>query len=80
MSRNATIVQDLRSSGVFFFGYFGATFKQTPPVWGTAEILLVVAGVSTAIAGIAWAVRPCRLTFFAAIGIVGIVMLGGSLL
>lgn len=63
-----------------FFGYFGATFKQTPPVWGTEEIVLVVAGVAMAVAGVAWAIRPCRFTFFGAFGVLGAVFLVGSLM
>lgn len=62
-----------------FFGYFGANFKQSPAVWGTEEIILVVAGAAMAIAGIAWAIRPCRFTFFGAFGVLGAVFLAGSL-
>ena len=38
--RIAGALGDLLFGGLLvFFGYFGAIFKQTPPVWGTAEIL-----------------------------------------
>lgn len=50
-----------------FFGYFGASFKKTPAVWGTEEILMVVAGVMVATAGVAWAIRPSRFTMGAAL-------------
>lgn len=61
-----------------FVGYFGASYKKTPAVWGTEEITFAVAGVAMAIAGVAWAVRPCRFTFFGAIGILGAGLFAGS--
>ena len=63
-----------------FFGYFGASFKKTPPVWGTEEILMVVAGAVVGIAGLAWAVRPCRFTLGAAIAAVTGVLIMGSVM
>lgn len=58
-----------------FFGYFGASFKQTPAVWGMEEIILVAAGVVVATAGLAFSIRPCRFTFYGAVGSVAAVLL-----
>lgn len=63
-----------------FWGYFGATFKQTPPVWDVQDIALVVAGVVVALSGLSWAIRPSRLTMAVAVGAVFATLVMGGLL
>jgi hypothetical protein len=59
-------------------GNFSATFKQTPPVWDAQAVSLVVAGVVVALAVLAWAVWPGRLSVVVAVGAVaGTLLLRG---
>lgn len=61
-----------------FWGYFGATFKKTPPQWKAEYVAMVAVGALVALGGMVWGVRPSKLTMWLAIGaVVASLVVGG---